>query len=197
LDPQKQTLGARAARLLGRPLAVRDRPDTADAIVILGAPLRPGGALSGVAEERVRTGVELWRRKFAPILCISGGGPGRLVPDRPREADAMAVLARQLGVPDTALRVERESLSTAENARRCAELLAAEGVRRVWLVTQPFHTRRARAWFRRAGLEPRTWYPEDSIQFRNPLLGLGWVGREYAAWIRMWLWDARIAARRR
>jgi len=137
-------------RILGWPLEVRDGVEVADAIVVLGAPLRADGTLSGVSEERVQTGVELWRRGFAPVLVISGGGPGRLLPDKPREADAMAARARELGVPDDALRVERESLSTADNARNTARLLAAEGRHRVWLVTQPFHTRRARAWFRRA-----------------------------------------------
>jgi uncharacterized SAM-binding protein YcdF (DUF218 family) len=182
-------------RILGWPLAVRDRASVADAIVVLGAPVRAGGQLSGVGEERVQTGVELWRRGFAPVLCISGGGPGRIVPDHPREADAMAARARELGVPDSAIRVERESLSTAENARHTASLLAAEGWRSVWLVTQPFHTRRARAWFRRAGLHARAWYPDDSIQYRLPRHGLLWVAKEYGAWLRMWAWDARALLR--
>jgi uncharacterized SAM-binding protein YcdF (DUF218 family) len=184
-------------RILGWPLEVRDGVEVADAIVVLGAPVRGDGTLSGVGEERIKTGVELWRRGFAPVLCISGGGPGRIVPHHPREADAMAARARELGVPDAALRVERESLSTAENARHTASLLAAEGCRRVWLVTQPFHTRRARAWFRRAGLEALAWYPDDSIQYRLPRHGLRWVVTEYAAWLRMWAWDARLYVARR
>ena len=191
--------GTRSARWLGRilgwPLEVRDGAEVADAIVVLGAPVRPDGQLSGVGEERVRTGVELWRRGFAPVLCISGGGPGRIIPDHPREADAMAARARALGVPDQALRVERDSLSTADNARHTARLLVAEGRTRVWLVTQPFHTRRARAWFRRAGLEARAWYAADSIQYRLPRHGLRWVVIEYAAWLRMWAWDVRLLFR--
>ena len=170
--------------------------EVADAIVILGAPLRADGTLSGVLEERVATGVELWRRGFAPVLCISGGGPGQIIPDRPREADAMAARARELGVPDAALRVERESLSTADNARNSTRLLAAEGCRRVWLVTQPFHTRRARAWFRRAGMEALAWYADDSIQYRLPRHGLRWVMNEYAAWLRMWAFDLRLLVQR-
>jgi uncharacterized SAM-binding protein YcdF (DUF218 family) len=108
----------------------------------------------------------------------------------------MAVRARALGVPADALRVERESLSTADNARHTARLLAAEGRTRVWLVTQPFHTRRARAWFRRAGLEARAWFADDSIQYRLPRHGLRWVVNEYAAWLRMWAWDLRLLVAR-
>lgn len=187
------TRGARwIGRILGWPLEVRDREEVADAIVVLGAPLRPDGQLSGVSEERVRIAVELWRRGFAPVLFISGGGPGRIIPDQPREADVMAARARELGVPEQALRVERESRSTAENARHSAELLTAEGRRRVWLVTQPFHTRRARTWFRRVGLEARAWHADDSIQYRLPHHGLRWVAAEYGAWLKMWAWDARL-----
>src|SRR5687767_15453077 len=125
-----------AVRLLGAPLSVRDREQPADAIVVVGAPLAPSGGLSSVGEERVRAGVELWRRGLAPLLCFSGGGPGRLADGTAREADIMAARARELGVPAEALRVERDSLSTADNARRSAALLAGDGCRRVWLVTQ-------------------------------------------------------------
>ena len=184
-----------AVRLLGAPLSVRDLEQPADAIVVVGAPLAAGGRLSSVGEERVRAGVELWRRGLAPILCFSGGGPGRLADGDAREADVMAARARELGVPDAALRGERDSLSTADNARHTRALLAADRCHRVWLVTQPFHTRRARLWFRRAGFEALAWYDPDSVQFRRPRSGLAWVAREYAAWVRMVAWDARAALR--
>ncbi len=180
-------------RLLGAPLSVRDAEQPADAIVVVGAPLAASGGLSSVGEERVRAGVDLWRRGLAPLLCMSGGGPGRIRDGAAREADVMAARARELGVPETALRVERDSLSTADNARRSAALLAADGCHRVWLVSQPFHTRRARLWFRRAGFEALAWYDDDSVQFSRPRSGLAWVAREYAAWVRMVAWDARAA----
>lgn len=182
-----------AVRLLGAPLSVRDAEQPADAIVVVGAPLTAAGELSSVGEERVRAGVALWRRGLAPLLCFSGGGPGRVAGGAAREADVMAARARDLGVPEPALRVERDSLSTADNARRTRALLAADGCRRVWLVTQPFHTRRARLWFRRVGFEALAWYDDDSIQFQRPRSGLAWVAREYGAWLRMVAWDARAA----
>jgi uncharacterized SAM-binding protein YcdF (DUF218 family) len=183
------------ARVLGAPLAVRDAAQIADAIVVVGAPLTSAGRLSSVGEERVRAGVELYRRGLAPILCLSGGGPGQIADGAAREADAMAARARELGVPAGALRVERDSVSTADNARRSAALLAADGCRRVWLVTQPFHTRRARLWFRRAGLDALAWYADDSVQFRRPRRALGWMAREYGAWVRMVAWDLRARFR--
>ncbi|HWM88309.1 MAG TPA: YdcF family protein [Kofleriaceae bacterium] len=174
-----------AVRLLARPLTVKDREQTADAIVVLGTPLGASNGLTGVGDERVRGGVRLWQRGLAPIICLSGGGAGRIKPGRPREADVMAARAEELGVPASALRVERESLSTADNARRSAALLAAEGCRRVWVVSQPFHTRRSRYWFRRVGLEALAWYDDDSVEFRNPRRAFMWIAREYVAWLRM------------
>src|SRR5579872_5240883 len=51
----------RVARLLERPLVIREPFAPLDAIVVLGAPLGPGGALSPVAAERVRAAAALWR----------------------------------------------------------------------------------------------------------------------------------------
>jgi uncharacterized SAM-binding protein YcdF (DUF218 family) len=164
------------SRALAAPLARGDAFRRADAIVVLGARLTPEGELSSLLEERVRAGVDLWRRGAAPILCVTGGGPpGRV------EADAMAAHALALGVERTALRVERQSLTTEENARYTAALLGAEQCRTVWLVSQPFHLLRARWLFRRHGFEPLAWHVEDSVQYRWPGSGLRWVVREYAA----------------
>jgi uncharacterized SAM-binding protein YcdF (DUF218 family) len=170
-----------ALRAMGAPLRrVHPPGDAADAVVVLGAPLTPDGALTAVLEERVAAGVALWRAGAAPILCVTGGGARHV------EADAMAARARELGVPDGALRVERAARTTAENAANVARLLAADQVRRVWLVTQPFHTRRALRCFRRAGLEPRAWHIADSLEYQRPSRAIRWVAREYAAWLRAW-----------
>ena len=174
-----------AVRMLARPLTVRDREEPADAIVVLGTPLSAENSLTDVARERVRGGVGLWQRGLAPILCLSGGGARRIAPDRPREADVMAAHAESLGVPASALRVERDSLSTADNARLSAALLRADGCRRVWVVTQPFHTRRSRFWFRRVGLEALAWYDDDSVEVRDTRRALNWIAREYLAWMHM------------
>lgn len=167
---------AAAARLLARPLEIADPPARADAIVILGAPLRPDGALSEVVAERVDAGFALWKRGAAPIVCVTGRG----------EAHAMASRLRELGVPSEHLRIEREARTTAENATCTAHLLAAEGIRTIWIVTQPFHLRRARRLFRAAGFETaRAHRIPESLQDRAPARALPWLVREYAAWARL------------
>jgi uncharacterized SAM-binding protein YcdF (DUF218 family) len=170
-----RSLARALAGALGAPLARRDAFRPADAIVVLGAPVAPQGGLTMFLAERVAAGVALWQRGGAPILCVTGGGPpGRV------EADAMAAHALALGVDPAALRVERQARTTEENARFTAALLGAQ-CRTVWLVSQPFHLRRARYLFRRHGFEALAWHAEDSAQYRLPGPALRWIAREYAA----------------
>lgn len=166
------------ARTLGAPLAVRDPLERLDAIVVLGAPLTRRGGLTDVVAERVAAAAALWRADAAPLVCPTGAdtGGGR------SEAHAMAEALLDHGVPAAALRIEPRARSTAENATEVARLLRGEGVRRVWLVTQPFHGRRARWLFRRAGLDPRVWAIDDGLQHQHPARALRWIAREYAAW---------------
>jgi uncharacterized SAM-binding protein YcdF (DUF218 family) len=169
------------ARALARPLERRDPFATADAIVILGSPLRSDGGLGPILEERVRAGVELWRRGAAPRIVMTGGRNPRARHDG-TEADAMAAFARGLGVPADVLSVERESRYTMENALRTAPLL--EGCRSVWVVTTPFHLRRAAMWFERLGFEVRGCHIDGSVQYQNPWRALRWVVKEYGALMR-------------
>jgi uncharacterized SAM-binding protein YcdF (DUF218 family) len=180
------------ARVLGAPLAAVSPPGPADAIVILGAPLGRDGQLTPIAEERVRAGVELFRRGLAPVICVAGGHCPRGHRDGLSEAEGMARWVRAMGVPEHAIRVDRRSTSTFTNALRAAELLHPEGRRRVWLVTQPFHLRRARFYFRRAGFEPLGWHIDGSLQYDNPALALRWIVREYAAFCLV-IWNKRKA----
>jgi uncharacterized SAM-binding protein YcdF (DUF218 family) len=83
--------------------------------------------------------------------------------------------------------VERRSLTTRDNARLTAPLLAARGVRSLWLVTQPFHGRRGAWLFRRAGFDAHVWHIDDSVEYRDRRRALRWLVREYAAWARQLL----------
>lgn len=165
------------AGLLASPLAVQSPMQLADAIAVLGAPLTGDGRLTDVLEERVRAGAELYRQGLAPIVCVTGGGPpGRV------EADAMAARLLELGVPATALRVDRTARNTDENAARIAALLFRSAS--VWIVTQPFHLRRSLRSFARVGLRPLGWRIQRSVQDAHPERALRWISREYLALLR-------------
>lgn len=106
------------------------------------------GALSGASLRRLLAGVALWRRTPGAALVLSGGGPYPI-----RETDVLGPVAEQLGVPAAALRRERNSRTTWENAEYLSALeppLPAA----VWLVTSAAHLPRALVAFRAFGFEP-------------------------------------------
>ena len=119
----------------------------ADAIVVLGARLRPDGSPSGAIRRRVELGVRLYQERTAPLLLMSGGGRGPTA-----EADVMARLAEAAGVPPAALVIEAASRNTVENASFCARLLRDRRLRRIVLVSDRVHLPRAAMLFRLAGL---------------------------------------------
>lgn len=166
-----------AVWLASRPFETNDLEDPVDAIVVLGAPLRPDGQLSLAGRERVYEGVRCYQEKIAPLLVFTGGAAHSAA-----EAPVMALRAHELGVPKEAILVEDRSVTTAENAKFTAELLRSHGVESVWIVSQPFHLRRGRRLFRKQGLTARAKPRKDSVQYLYPNLAWRWVAREYVAW---------------
>jgi uncharacterized SAM-binding protein YcdF (DUF218 family) len=143
-----------AGRMLDalKPPPQRVLDEQADAIVILAGGVKRdsleygGDTVSRLTLERLRYGAWLARETAKPIL-VTGGAPAGGVP----EGQLMrAVLEREFGIP--VRWVEDRSHNTRENALRSAELLAAAGVRRIYLVTHAWHLRRAIPEFERAGL---------------------------------------------
>jgi uncharacterized SAM-binding protein YcdF (DUF218 family) len=130
----------------------------ADAIVVLGGGKegsrkgkREGGNLLN-AGDRVWFGAQLWRAGRAPVLILSGGNAEWSASDKP-EAEAMAAFLVDLGVPRGAMLLGSQSLTTHENALRTREVMQANGIRRVLLVTSALHMRRAMAAFAAAGID--------------------------------------------
>ncbi|MDY7227644.1 YdcF family protein [Hyalangium rubrum] len=130
----------------------RERATPADALVVLGARVLPGGVPSGALQARVEKAVELYQQGVAPRLVFSGG----VGVNPPSEAQVMRALAVRLGVPSEACVLEEQSHSTEQNARYSARLLRELGARRVVVVSDPYHLLRARQYFRLQGLEVAT-----------------------------------------
>ena len=134
--------------------------------------------------ERVAAALALWRAGGGRCVVATGGVTHGA---RRAEADALAEALRAGGVPADALVVERASRTTAENAALTAAALARRGARTVWVVTQPFHARRAAYLLTRAGLDARAWHIADSLQYRDRARAVRWLVREYGAWARLLL----------
>lgn len=105
-------------------------------------------ALGAATLGRLFAAIERYRLGTAKILVMVGTSGYAMA-----DGDVMADLAQQLGVPASALRVERKSLTTWQNARRVAELDPPLPVA-IGLATSALHLPRAVFAFRRAGFEP-------------------------------------------
>lgn len=133
---------------IAKPLIQTDPPQKAQAIVVLSGGMNGDGSLASSTAERVGYGVELFKRGYAPLLIMSGGGPFRKVPD----AKVMAEEAVRQGVNRQAIVTEDQSESTWENAVLTAKLLRDRGLNGILLVTSPYHSFRAKVMFRARGV---------------------------------------------
>jgi uncharacterized SAM-binding protein YcdF (DUF218 family) len=121
----------------------------AQAIVILGgggyrsfAPEYGGPAADPYLLERLTFGAYLARKTALPVL-VTGNGI---------EAEAMRdTLQRNFGIEPRW--IDAKAYDTFENARNSVQLLKADGVQRIVLVTAAAHMRRAGAEFRAAGVD--------------------------------------------
>lgn len=121
----------------------------------LGVPARPaecllvlGGHDIGVASRAA----ELYGQGIAPLIVVSGGS--RAIPDGsdfPTEADAIADVLLNRGVPKEAIGLERLASNTSENFWLAAELLRDLGLDPATFlaVTKPYAERRTIATARR------------------------------------------------
>ena len=134
---------------LRRWFSIPAQVEPAEAIVVLGAGIPDDGILGSASLRRALSGVLLYRRGFAPWLLFSG--PGRY--GKRSEAAVRADLARALGIAPEAILLEDEARTTREEAVRIGARLRALGIRRILLVTDGQHLRRARPLFESAGLQ--------------------------------------------
>jgi len=123
------------------------RIERADAIVVLGGAFGPGEWLDASSLSRLVEGMRLYRRGLAPLLVLSGGTP-RVGPPEP---EIRARLARDLGLPDSAILPVLGAHTTYDESLRVRAALRPRGVRSILLVTGPLHLVRARTVFERAG----------------------------------------------
>ncbi|MCS3803663.1 uncharacterized SAM-binding protein YcdF (DUF218 family) [Chromobacterium alkanivorans] len=123
-----------------------------EAIVVLSGGKKPApeyGRMEPAADSlaRLRYAARLARQSGKPMLLTGGAPMGGEA-----EAATMArVLREDYGIVPRW--VETRSNTTLENARYSAELLRSAGIKRIALVSQGWHLRRALPFFERQGLE--------------------------------------------
>lgn len=127
-----------------------DQARPASAIVVLGA-AQYVGRPSPVLRARLDHAIELWRRKLAPLIIVTGGtGRG----DTTSEAAVSQRYAIRRGVPASVILLETEGRTTSESMEGVAALMGRQPGRDVLLVSDPFHMLRLTILARRHGLIP-------------------------------------------
>lgn len=122
-------------------------------IVVLGCDIRngkrtPADQVACCSLVRVMEGIRLWKSMPGTRLILSGGNP---IKGELSTGAGMAALAADLGVPESSMFIEGDSLDTYDEA---VYLRAELGKEPFALVTSAFHMRRSLMIFRSFGLDP-------------------------------------------
>jgi uncharacterized SAM-binding protein YcdF (DUF218 family) len=162
----------------------QDQRRPVDAIVVLGA-AQYNGRPSPVLRARLDHALQLYHEGFAPRIVVTGGvGRG----DTTSEALVGRNYLLNQGVPPSAVVVQPQGRSTQASMTAVADWLEAQHLRRVILVSDPFHMFRLRLEARRTDLEAYTSPTESSPISDNPVLELRYLAAEGlkipVAWVR-------------
>jgi uncharacterized SAM-binding protein YcdF (DUF218 family) len=127
----------------------QDNARAAQAIVVFGT-AQYNGEPSPVLKARLDHAIDLYRRKLAPVIVVTGG---RLPGDKFTEATASANYLSAHGVSDTDVLREVSGQSSWQSLAATASFLKERGIKRVLLVSDPFHSYRIGAMADELGLE--------------------------------------------
>ncbi|MEZ9515645.1 YdcF family protein [Vibrio splendidus] len=114
---------------------------------------------------------ELYLQKVAPYIVFSGG-VGRFTEGsfERSEAETFASIARDCGVPEADIIIEKHATNTGENVRFTYDLLTERGLspKRLTLVQKPFMEKRTYATFSKQ-------WPEQAAEIRVTSQWQSWV----------------------
>ncbi len=151
--------------------------------VVLGAQVLSGGRPSSTLESRARHAGRMYADGRLDLLVPTGG----LGQHPPSEAEVMARILEQEGVPELAIVLEGEAKSTWDSAWLVSEMARRLGIAEVWVVTDPLHCVRTVGAFWEAGLAAWSEPVYSSPMWRKPWSRRGQFMREIGAlvWYRI------------
>ena len=141
----------------------------AQAVIVLGA-AQYDGRPSSVLRARLDHAADLYRRKIAPLVVVTGG---KMEGDRFTESAASANYLHTKGVPDEAILREATGRTSWQSLSASARfLISGRGIRDVVLVSDPFHAARIKSiagelGFRAAASPTRTSPIKGVSEFRH------------------------------
>ncbi|MBN2556016.1 MAG: YdcF family protein [Anaerolineales bacterium] len=153
-----------------------EQAQPAPAAIVFGAGLTAAGRPTTVLVDRITTGVDLYHSGKVDLLIMSGSTQ----PPDYDEPAAMSAYAQSLGVPEEAIRLDRQGVRTYATCLQIREVFQLD---HVILVTQTYHLPRAFAICEGLGVEVQG-VSADRRAYRALTF---WNLREIpAAWIAVW-----------
>ncbi len=137
---------------------LRRLPEEAEAIVVLSGScelpnsVRLEAVLGSDTMQRCLYAADVYHRGKPRPVVVSGEGIDPTLAAS-SSAELMRDMLIKMGVHAEDLRLEPNSRSTYENAVECRKLLDQLGIRKILLVTEATHMRRAASCFRKQGIE--------------------------------------------
>ena len=146
---------------------------SADAAIVLGAAVWSSG-VSPVFRERINHGIDLYQKGKVRKLIFTGGQGN---PGEPTESSAARDYALQSGVPAQDILIEEKSHTTYENIQYAKQVADAHGIKKVLIVSDPLHMKRAVLMAQDVGLraEPS---PTPSTRYQGLKSQLGLLAHE-------------------
>lgn len=149
-----------------------------DAIIVLGAQVKPDGKLSVQLEWRLNTAYEAYARKKVPVVVCGAQGKNEPV----TEAEAMKAYLSARGVSEEDILTDPDSFNTRQNLVNAAVLLEKyPAISRVLIVTSDYHVPRSLALAKDLGF--------DACGLGSPCKPEYWIknhAREALAWCKYW-----------
>ena len=139
-------VGLLASRIYSFSTASSDA--SADAAVVLGAAVWTA-KVSPVFRERINHGIDLYRNGKVRKIIFTGGQGN---PGEPTEASAARQYALERGIPAADILIEEKSHTTYENILYAKQLADSHGIKKVLIVSDPLHMKRAVAMATDVGL---------------------------------------------
>ena len=157
-----------------------------DAVVVLGAAVRPDGSPSGALLRRTLHAVGLLKKGEAHYLVASGGSRK----DLPSEASVIKDIALKNGIPSDIIFIEDRSITTLENIINSSTIIRVNSWSKIVFTTDPYHIKRAQVVFRHFGINATGSAAPGGFEQNFVIKWLFYYCREFVAlaWYRFYLY---------
>ena len=151
-----------------------------DAIIVLGAQVKPDGTPSLQLQWRIDAAAQAWKERNCIVVACGAQGANEPSP----EALVMRDELVKQGVPEEMILTDADSFNTRQNIANAIKLLEGREVDHVLVVTSDYHLPRAMAIAEDAGLNASGLGSPTKLGLRFWLKN---HGREGLAWIKYWM----------